>query len=48
MKQGKIIYGQKPIEYYWDLKKFKTDSENHKDWNLDALIKMYKHYKTSP
>jgi len=26
---------------------FKPDSENYKDWNLDALIKMYKHYKLS-
>lgn len=26
---------------------FKPDSKNNKDWNLDALIKMYKHYKTS-
>ncbi len=26
---------------------FKPDSDNHKDWNLNALIQMYKHYKKS-
>lgn len=26
---------------------FKPNSENHKDWNLNAFIQMYKHYTTS-